>query len=61
MDLRFKFYPVGRSDGLDGVGGEGPHVTDGVQQVVPGGQSVRQGRATGLKTLQQTSGQTSAS
>ena len=40
-------------DGLDGVGGEGPHVTDGVQEVVPGGQTDRQRSSTRLKTLKQ--------
>ena len=43
----------GLGDGLDGVGGEGPHVTDGVQEVVPGGQTDRQRSATRLKTLKQ--------
>ena len=43
---------VGRGDGLDGVGGQRPHVADGVQEVVPGGQLVRYLRATRLKPLE---------
>ena len=43
---------VGRGDWLDGVGGQRPHVADGVQEVVPGGQLVRDLRTARLKPLE---------
>ena len=43
---------VGRGHGLDGVGGQRPHVTDGVQEVVPGGQLVRDQGTARLKPLE---------
>ena len=36
---------------LDGVGGERPHVADGVQEVIPGGQTSGDLGASRLKTL----------
>ena len=43
--------PAGGSHGLYGVGGQGSHVADGVQEVVPCGQANRDLRASSLKTL----------
>lgn len=43
--------PGCRGDWLDGVGGERPHVADGVQQVGPGHQLGGDLRAAGLETL----------
>ena len=42
---------VGRGDGLDGVGGQRPHVADGVQEIIPGGQTSGDLSASRLKTL----------
>ena len=36
---------------LDGVGGERPHVADGIQEIIPGGQTSGDLSASRLKTL----------
>ena len=43
--------PAGGCDGLDGVGGQRPHVTYRVQEVLPCGQANRDLSTTRLKTL----------